>query len=64
MKLTLKEIIAGIVFIGTISGGWVTMKVRQDNLEQRFNRLEKSINEKLNGIEKRTDKIYEILISN
>ncbi len=63
MKLTIKEIIAGIVFIVTISGGWVTMKANQDNMQKQIDKLEKNINEKLNRIEKRTDKIYELLIN-
>lgn len=64
LKFTIKEIIAGIVVIASISGTWIAIQIKQDNMQFQINKLEKTINEKLNRIENRTDKIYEILINN
>lgn len=63
LKFTFKEIIAGVIFIGTISGGWVAIQIKQDNMQVQINKLEKSINDKLKQIDDRTDDIYKLLIN-
>ena len=64
LKFTFKEIIAGIIFISTLSGAWVTVQVRLDNIEKRQERRDKEINEKLKVIDERSYDILNWLINN
>ncbi len=72
IKINIKELIAIIVFVGTISGTYFTMKSSRDieltkikadlaNLQIQVNKLEKSINEGITQLNKRADEIYILL---
>lgn len=74
IKLNIKEIIVIIVFVGSISGTYFTMKSNRDieitkikadqaNLQIQVNKLEKSINEGITQLNKRADEIYILLIN-
>lgn len=61
LNVTIKEIIAGIIFVGTISGMWVRQEVKQGYVEKEINRIEKDINEELTKLNARADDIYKLL---
>lgn len=64
IKINIKELIAIIVFVATISGMWVRQEVKQSYVEKEINRIEKNINEKLTELNTRADDIYKILLAN
>ncbi|KKN55730.1 hypothetical protein LCGC14_0579400 [marine sediment metagenome] len=61
IKINIKELIAIIVFVATISGMWVRQEVKQGYVEKEINRIEKNINEELTKLNARADDIYKLL---
>ena len=61
IKINIKELIAIIVFVATISGMWVRQEVKQDYVEKEIDRIEKNINEELTKLNARADDIYKLL---
>jgi len=63
IKINIKELIAIIVFVATISGMWVRQEVKSDYIEKSVYRIEKDFKDELTKLNKRADNIYDLLVN-